>query len=247
MKVWELRVGINFAARYPNQLRKLVLVSGAPVFYTTDVGVTPFCDCPTPTDGACYPFAKTDIDLLFQNISLVCCETTTGNLAQCLTDQILSLFLNEQCDAANEQALLLQRSQQLASYRLSVFLEPCSLEVEENVANNALRQDQRSLLAQIQVPTLIMYGLIDNYVAPQNSSFLHSAIENSFLIGFVGKGHLPNNTAVSQFNSELVKFIKGNTPKIPYVVSGPCDVCDVPLITLQFCDVCTGCQEPDNQ
>lgn len=231
-------VGINFAARKPDKLKKLVLMSGAPVFETTNCGTSAFCDDPEAECNAtvCYPFAGPDNAGCPADYGVLDCINNAANELEafnCIVKATRWTSLNEQC--GDQQDLVIQRASQITFYGFTAFSEmcgnvPCGAIASNSALTNALRQNQFPLLSDIAVPTLIVYGTIDNNVLPQNATVLYEEIQDSFLVGFVGKGHLPHNTAVKEFNDLLIDFVKGKTCKKPFLITSECDVCNVPTV-----------------
>jgi pimeloyl-ACP methyl ester carboxylesterase len=230
-------VVMNFAARKPDQLVKLVLMSGAPVYDIKDCGISAFCDVPTTCDAeVCYSFARPESLSNAETADLFACvaenPTPEGQLG-CVVRNTLHFSLNEQCE--DQQNLLIQRASQIVFYGFTAFTQmcgdvPCGAIADASVAANALHQNQLPILSDVTVPTLIVYGTIDNRVTPQNATVLFEGIKHSYLVGFVGKGHLPQNTAVKEFNDLLVDFVKGKVCKKPFLINAECDVCDVPFV-----------------
>lgn len=71
----------------------------------------------------------------------------------------------------------------------------------------ATRADRTPLLAQINVPTLIITGSADEMIPPSESEAMAAAIPGSKLVVIPGVGHLSNVEAPDAFNAAVRDFI----------------------------------------
>jgi pimeloyl-ACP methyl ester carboxylesterase len=62
-------------------------------------------------------------------------------------------------------------------------------------------------LSYITVPTLIMYGKLDQVIDPAESVKLHQGISHSKIYEFQRAGHFPNMTNAAEFNAALDDFL----------------------------------------
>ncbi len=76
-----------------------------------------------------------------------------------------------------------------------------------NSMNNSTGPDLRPLLKQITVPTLILYGELDQACSPAVNRYMHAQIANSEIHEFPGKGHAPFLTDAEAFNQRLGIFV----------------------------------------
>ena len=71
----------------------------------------------------------------------------------------------------------------------------------------ALRRDQSALLAQIDVPTLIIVGSEDSLTPPADAERMQREISGSHLAVIEGAGHVSNIERPAEFNRALVNFL----------------------------------------
>lgn len=74
----------------------------------------------------------------------------------------------------------------------------------------AARADMRALLAQIQIPTLLIVGELDVIATPQEMRGMADAIPSSRLAIISGAGHLTPLEAPGEFNAALRDFISAS-------------------------------------
>ena len=75
----------------------------------------------------------------------------------------------------------------------------------------ALRDtDLRSDLAKIKIPTVIMHGKKDKICSFDLAEQMKAGILNSYIIAFQNSGHSMFLEETKKFNTELIKFAKGN-------------------------------------
>lgn len=72
----------------------------------------------------------------------------------------------------------------------------------------AAREDSRSLLASINVPTLVLAGAEDPLVSPAVMKVIHDGIPNSQMKLIQGAGHLPNLEQPDIFNLYLLEHLQ---------------------------------------
>jgi len=72
----------------------------------------------------------------------------------------------------------------------------------------ASREDQTSLLAQINVPTLILVGREDPITPVEDSETMHSRIQDSRLVVIENAAHVSNIEQADVFNQELKAFLE---------------------------------------
>ena len=68
--------------------------------------------------------------------------------------------------------------------------------------------DMRHLLSAITIPTLIVNGALDRVCLPQASRYLQTHIPNAEQTVFTACGHAPFLTHSSDFNREIIRFIR---------------------------------------
>ncbi|MCE5294522.1 MAG: alpha/beta hydrolase [Chlamydiales bacterium] len=239
-------IGIVYAASFPDEISKLVLVNSGPgLYFVNDCALDPACDqtIPCGDDGSCcaincgtvcWPFPMiTQNDTYESSNILQCCtficsgeneEEFEACYEQCVVDYNAWVFprryLNEPCQPklANLQALCVQS-----------FSAATISGVIENIIYNAWSQDLRPLLDQIDVPTLICIGTIDEALPNGAGIYLNNNINHSKLAKFEDKGHLLQATAYKQFNKVLKTFVKNrHFPAFIDIPNKGCCVC--PLI-----------------
>jgi pimeloyl-ACP methyl ester carboxylesterase len=71
----------------------------------------------------------------------------------------------------------------------------------------ASREDQTSLLPQINCPTLILVGRSDPITPVTDSELMHQKIKDSKLVVIENAAHVSNIEQVEKFNSELSTFL----------------------------------------
>lgn len=71
------------------------------------------------------------------------------------------------------------------------------------------RPDSTPLLAEIDVPTLIIHGADDQLIPPSEAELMHKAIKNSKLVLIEGAAHLPNLERPDEFNDAVIDFLEG--------------------------------------
>jgi pimeloyl-ACP methyl ester carboxylesterase len=71
----------------------------------------------------------------------------------------------------------------------------------------AARPDRTSLLARIEVPTLIITGSADVVLPPSESEAIQSGIPNGTLINISNAGHLANLDRADAYNGALQTFV----------------------------------------
>lgn len=62
-------------------------------------------------------------------------------------------------------------------------------------------------VSDIQVPTLILWGAEDTWVAPEDGARLENLIDGAQRVVFSGVGHLPMHEAPEDFNAALLDFL----------------------------------------
>jgi len=68
--------------------------------------------------------------------------------------------------------------------------------------------DLRDVLPRIQVPTLLLYGELDERSPLKVANALHAGIPRSRLVVIEGAGHLANAEAPEEFNEHVRRFIR---------------------------------------
>lgn len=71
----------------------------------------------------------------------------------------------------------------------------------------AARPDSRSLLATIDIPTLIIVGEQDSLTPPDEARAMHTAVANSTLVTIPDAGHLSAMEQPDAFNTALRRFL----------------------------------------
>jgi len=72
------------------------------------------------------------------------------------------------------------------------------------------------LLEEIDVPTLIIWGLNDKFISPYYANKFHEKIKNSKLVKINEAGHLPQLEKPKEFNNLLLDFLDNNNFKKNY-------------------------------
>lgn len=72
----------------------------------------------------------------------------------------------------------------------------------------AQRRDQTDLLAEINLPTLILVGKEDEITPPSVAEQMHRAIRNSQLVVINGAAHCANLEQAVEFNHALIHFLR---------------------------------------
>jgi 3-oxoadipate enol-lactonase len=70
------------------------------------------------------------------------------------------------------------------------------------------RSDSTDLLAEIDVPTLIIHGKDDQIIPVSEAEAMHKAIKNSKLVVLENAGHMLNLEQVDAFNDALIDFLE---------------------------------------
>jgi pimeloyl-ACP methyl ester carboxylesterase len=64
------------------------------------------------------------------------------------------------------------------------------------------------LLAQINVPTLVIVGREDKLTPPAEAEVIHHGIAKSKLVVIEKSGHLSNMETPEEFNAALIEFLE---------------------------------------
>lgn len=75
------------------------------------------------------------------------------------------------------------------------------------MAHSMAEADLRDVLPRIQVPTLLLYGELDERSPPTVAHDLHARIPSSRLVVIEGAGHLANVEAPAEFNRHVRQFL----------------------------------------
>ncbi len=246
-------IAINYTARHPKGVRKIVLASGSPYFFTPACAITPPCKSPdcvclnpetccSQNCVTCYPFgtviSQSTTACIAANCGGICpalcdgttiptpaCQACVGN--NCAILGALITFTDRCTSAAQQQLLQNTILFDTQSTTELDFANGFTRAIQQNIGENALSENQISLLKKIKVPVLITYGSVDELVDPRNSLFLHKRIKGSKIVEFLDKSHAHPISAASQFNNLVKKFIKNE--KLPKKIEGNCDVCQINL------------------
>lgn len=70
------------------------------------------------------------------------------------------------------------------------------------------RPDSTPMLAEIDVPVLIIHGTDDQIIPPSEAEAMHQAIKNSRLVLIKDAGHLPNLEQPDEFNDAVIDFLE---------------------------------------
>ena len=73
-----------------------------------------------------------------------------------------------------------------------------------------LEELRRALPSISHIPTLIVWGSMDNAVDPGSAAQLCRQFENGRLLMLPGVGHLPYEEAPEQFNEAVIEFLHAN-------------------------------------
>jgi pimeloyl-ACP methyl ester carboxylesterase len=68
----------------------------------------------------------------------------------------------------------------------------------------SVREDTRSVLANTNVPVLIIAGEKDKVINPDQSKIMHTLAKNSHLVMLSGAGHLSNLEQPTKWNDEVI-------------------------------------------
>lgn len=210
-------IALKYVSQHQDQLLKLVLVSSVAF-------LTPECNCTNPCfnpytceNDFCYPFGITAEQDAGLGALLTDCLNSGGTNESCQI--VSSLWYNESC-----QDLLVKPKEAL----IDSFVTN-TLPIIFNQNQNLLREEFRSFLPGIAIPTLLCFGSKDLIVNSLNSQFLHANIPNSALAEFVGVGHQLHVTDYKNFNRLLKAFIQScELPDFIKVFDQGCCVC--PLV-----------------
>lgn len=214
---------LSYAAQYPEQVTKVVLVGALP-FIVPNCAVLPTCDtnCFNPATcetNFCYENGITQDGIAYLTGPLVSCLQTGGSEQDCLQlwGQFLApIWYNEPCQAAlaNAQAALISA---VASSTVPIISSQFAY---------AGTEDFRLNLSSVTAPVLIAYGSIDLAVNPANSQFLHDNLPNSVIAEFVGKGHQLHVTDYKNFDRLLKEFVNScSFPDSTIIFDQGCCVC----------------------
>ncbi len=81
-------------------------------------------------------------------------------------------------------------------------------DITANSIMNFAKEDLRSLLREIDIPTLVLHGENDWRCPPlEGAMYMHEKIPGSKMYIFKDKGHFPSITAADKFNKILKEFI----------------------------------------
>lgn len=261
-------IAINYATTYPG-VKKLVLVSGSPVFFVdctaplppciTTTSPEPFPNCSSCDSTCCdlYPpnsnFTSSPLcciypkSLQFSEIVQAqveaCIVSCPAGMTECPVNCVLNLFVKPYIfNEACTKPSFSTLQQNYAKTLLEQELNPVTANILTSTILFASSQDQRSLYSQIHIPTLICSGTIDADVDPRNGLYMHQHIYPSSLAEFVGKGHQLNLTDVKHFNKLLAGFIKA-TNYCDTIQIGKADCCNVCESAFTFTNF-TECTTP---
>jgi pimeloyl-ACP methyl ester carboxylesterase len=81
------------------------------------------------------------------------------------------------------------------------------------MAHSMAEADLRDVLPRIQVPTLLLYGELDERSPLKVANELHARIPSSRLVVIEGVGHLANVEAPDEFNAHVRQFIRAAVQK----------------------------------
>jgi len=81
------------------------------------------------------------------------------------------------------------------------------------MAHSMAEADLRDVLPRIQVPTLLLYGELDERSPLKIANELHARIPSSRLVVIEGVGHLSNVEAPDEFNAHVRQFIRSVVQK----------------------------------
>ncbi|MBN1630321.1 MAG: alpha/beta hydrolase [Thermoleophilia bacterium] len=75
------------------------------------------------------------------------------------------------------------------------------------IAHSMAEADLRGVLPEIRIPTLLLYGELDERAPLSVARDLHAAIPGAELVVIPGAGHLSNIEAPEEFNSQVRRFV----------------------------------------
>ncbi|HVF49255.1 MAG TPA: alpha/beta fold hydrolase [Pyrinomonadaceae bacterium] len=76
----------------------------------------------------------------------------------------------------------------------------------------AARRDQTELLAEIDVPTLVIVGSLDTLTPPRDAESLRARVRGSRLVVIEGAAHVSNVERPAEFNRALAEFLETLEP-----------------------------------
>jgi 3-oxoadipate enol-lactonase len=96
----------------------------------------------------------------------------------------------------------------IKDYVRKMILRQSAKGLASGVRGMAQRPDRLAALGKIRVPTLVISGTEDNYIASAEGEAMHRAIAGSRFIDIPHGGHLSNIDSATAFNAALGEFLE---------------------------------------
>lgn len=105
----------------------------------------------------------------------------------------------------------IEKQPEVAHHVLSMMRGTSPKGAAAALRGRAERPDYTPLLPQINVPTLIVVGSLDEFTPVADAEFMREKISNSKMAVIEGAGHMPNLENPAEFNLVVEEFIKSLT------------------------------------
>ncbi len=101
----------------------------------------------------------------------------------------------------------IKEQSEVAAHVLSMMRETSPKGAAAALRGRAERPDYTPLLPQINVPTLVVVGSLDEFTPVADAEFMRDRIPNSKMAVIEGAGHMPNLENPSEFNRIVENFL----------------------------------------
>jgi pimeloyl-ACP methyl ester carboxylesterase len=101
---------------------------------------------------------------------------------------------------------------------ITALSRPHALESMINYYRAIVRSDAAQLVARIDVPTIMLWGDRDPYLAPQLTEGLHGAVSKLRVMRFLNAGHWVHHDEPAWVNAQLIKHFTAGNQSIPAAV-----------------------------
>ena len=177
-------MAMRYVVKYPGEIKKLITLGSFPVAVSS-TECSP--DCPKfplpPIPDFAFPGF---VDLIASDFLAF----RTFFIGNAFTEECQDQLVNAKNQAITEG------------------FAPQDIILNSYVVNDGwVLEDISDLIGNINIPTLVTYGGIDQVVPINNSFFLRENIPNSVLFEFPNKGHFPNVTDYKKFNCVVQRFV----------------------------------------
>lgn len=125
-------------------------------------------------------------------------EASAVDVLQHGTTQFITNFL--------PKALSAQAGDETRHYLQQILDSQSATAIASALRGMALRADRSSLLANTQLPVLIITGDQDKLISPEQSENMHKLARNSKLVTIVNAGHLSSLEQPEQWNRAVVEM-----------------------------------------